>query len=88
MKRTYRCMNNEAAYGYEAWLRHTERSECASLHTSESECFMATKLPLHICEANASLTKLWIYDILYSRQVILWQMINYLNYLWDLLLKL
>ena len=26
MKRTLRCMKNEAAYGYEAWLRHTEKS--------------------------------------------------------------
>ena len=57
-----RCMKNEAAFGYEAWLRHTENLECASLHASENclairERFVATKLPLHICEANASLTK-------------------------------
>ena len=50
-------MKNEAAFGYEAWLRYTEKLECASLNMSECECFMATQLPLHICAANASLTK-------------------------------
>ena len=33
-------MKNEAAFGYEAWLCHTERIECASLHTSGSECII------------------------------------------------
>jgi len=31
-KRTLRCMKNEAACGYEAWLCHTEKPVCASLH--------------------------------------------------------
>ena len=30
-----RCMKNEAAFGYEACLRHTEKLECASLHASK-----------------------------------------------------
>ena len=32
------------------------------------ERIMATQLPLHICEANASLTKLLDCDILYSKK--------------------
>ena len=43
-----RCIKNEAAFGYEACLRHTERLECASLHGNEvaalyerSECIMS-----------------------------------------------
>ena len=31
MKRTLWCMKNEAAYGYEAWLRHTEREVYSSI---------------------------------------------------------
>ena len=43
-----RCMKNEAAFGYEALLRNTEKLPCASLHRSRkasasyshSECFI------------------------------------------------
>ena len=34
-----RCMKNEAAFSYEAWLRHTEKLVCDSLHGSFVECF-------------------------------------------------
>jgi len=52
-----RCMKNEAAFGYEAWLRHTESLKCASLrgatrrfirarrvhHIGVSRCFINYK---------------------------------------------
>ena len=49
-------MKNEAAFGYEACLRHTEKKECALLHANENcvtirERIMATQLSIHICGA-------------------------------------
>ena len=58
MKRTLRCMKNEAACGYEARLRFTERLVCASLHTSECECFIeAVRLLLHTDVVGVSLKR-------------------------------
>ena len=39
---------------------------CASLHGAARR-FIRAKRVLHVCEANASLTKQWIYVILNSR---------------------
>jgi len=42
----------------EAGLRHTEKFPRASLHVPLAERFMATKLPLLVCKANASFLKM------------------------------
>ena len=39
---------------------------CASLHASVASA-SRRNAPLHVCEANASLTKRTIFDILYSK---------------------
>ena len=43
-------MKNEAAFGYEAWLRHTEKLPRASLHVPLAERFMVASPPLHIAQ--------------------------------------
>ena len=49
-------MKNEVAFGCEARLRHVIIIECASLHTSERECFTEpVRLLLHADEVGASL---------------------------------
>ena len=53
-----RCMKNEAAFGYEAWLRHTERLVALRFMRASRAHRGSRWLLLHICEANASLTKL------------------------------
>ena len=55
MKHTLRCMKNEASLAHEACLRHTKKHWVCFASYEHSEYFIeVARLPLHICEANAS----------------------------------
>ena len=50
-----RCMKNEAAYGYEAWLRHTKKVSVRFASCLRSKCIIRAQRVLHIGNADASL---------------------------------
>ena len=72
---------------------HGEVSEHFASY-ERSECFMATKLSLHVCEANASLINQWSYDIITSKDgdiitndKLAEQSMDFLEYYWQYIEK-
>jgi len=59
-------MKNEAGFAYEAWLRHTEKLSCASLHASVASASWRAA-PLHIDEVDASFSLALLPKVCYNK---------------------